>query len=491
MRDANRHLKCTLLLALAVAAIALTGCASARERNSFNEWKAQTETRHVSVKGESADHELPVLDEHAILSDYLTYAALRNPGLEAAFNRWKAALEKILQVRTLPDPRFNYGYFIQEVETRVGPQRHRFGISQTFPWFGKLRLRGETALEEADAMQHQYEAAKLKLFYAVKNAYYDYYYLGRSIAVTEENIGLLRQFEEMARSKYEAGKALYADVIKAQVELDKLRDRLRTLRDLEGPTLAKLNAALNRPSEAKLPWPKSIPGDHIPLDDKDVESALVESNPELKSLDSQAEKEKKAIQLARREFFPDLTLGIDYIETGEAIMPSTKDSGKDPVIFMASINLPIWQGKYRSGVREARARYDAVTSQRTDRANALSSEVKMALFQYRDAARQIELYRDALIPKATQSLKVSQRAFEAGKVDFLSLIDAQRVLLEFELVYERALANHAQRYAEIEMLVGRDLDALSRGGQQATNPSDFSSDTEPKKEPSHANEENN
>jgi outer membrane protein TolC len=97
------------------------------------------------------------------LSNYLTEAAQNNPGLEAAFNQWKAALEKVPQIKALPDPRFSYSYFIEQVETRVGPQRQRVGISQVFPMFGKLKLRGGMAMDAAEAERQKYEQAKLNL----------------------------------------------------------------------------------------------------------------------------------------------------------------------------------------------------------------------------------------------------------------------------------------------------------------------------------------
>ena len=297
---------------------------------------------------------LPELTDHSTLGDYLGYAALNNAELKSAFNRWKAELERVEQVQTLPDPRFNYGYFIQSVETRVGPQKHQVGVSQMFPWFGKLRLRGNAAMEMADAAQEQYERTKLMLFYRVKEGWYEYYYLGRAIAVTTDNRDLVAQFEQIAKAKYEADTAMYSDVIKAQTELDKLNDRLRSLQDLQGPVVAQLNAALNRPFDAALPWPKAAPEEHLSLDDKALIAEMRKGNPELKSLDFLAAKEKTGIALAKKDFFPDLTVGLNYSVTGEALNPDTPDSGKDPVMLGVSINMPLWQGKYRAEVREAR-----------------------------------------------------------------------------------------------------------------------------------------
>ena len=136
---------------------------------------------------------------------------------------------------------------------------------------------------------------------------------------------------------------------------------------------------------------------------------------------------------------------------------STPDNGKDPVVVMASVNLPIWHDKYRANQRRARARYLAALKERLGAENALASEVHLGLYEFRDAHRKINLYRDSLIPKAEQSLKVTQAAFMADKADFLDLIDTQRMLLEFQLLYERALTNSAQRLAQLEMLIGREL----------------------------------
>lgn len=407
--------------------------------------------------GNSPIRNLPDIDQASTLADYLKYAALNNPGLEAAFNQWKAGLERVTQVTSLPDPRFNYAYYIEEVETRVGPQRQKLGISQTFPWFGKLKLKGNAALEAANAEKEQYEKTKLQLFYRVKSAYYEYYYLGRSVAITKEHIKLLTNLESVARTRFKTGQASHTAVIQAQVELGKLDDGFRTLESLREPIVAKLNAALNRPSDDSLPWPQTIPYDSPAFTDKEAFEWLAERNPDLNRLDFLAEKEQFAIKLARKNYYPDITVGLDYIDTDEALMPDTPDSGKDPVIAKASVNIPIWFRKYRAAETEARLRHTAVQEQRVDTENQLEADLKLALYHFRDAARKIALYRDTLIPKANQSLKVAQQGFQAGKVSFISLIDAQRLLLEFQLAYERALADRAKRVAEIETLVNKDL----------------------------------
>ena len=406
---------------------------------------------------ESQAEKLPGLEENATLGDYLAYAALNNAGLKAAFLRWKAAREKITEVESLPDPRFTYAYFIREVETRVGPQRQKFGLSQTLPWLGTRKLRSHAASEAAQAEKQRYEAAKLKLFYRVKEAYYEYYYLARAIAVTQENLNLVRYAESVARTAYTAGETDHADVIRSQVELGKLEDRLRTLDDLREPIVAGLNAALNRPTSAPIAWPRRTNVETIAFTQDEVLAWLKENNPELRAVDSLAAREKWNIDLAKKEHYPDMTFSLETIDTDEAAMAGVEDSGKNPVIAMLSINIPLWLKKYQAEERQAEARYRAWVLERSDQENRLEADVKLALYKYRDAQRKIDLYKNTLTPKADQSLRVNIQAYKAGKGTFLDVIDAARTILDFQLACERAFADRAQRLAEVEMIVGMEL----------------------------------
>ena len=455
---------------LTVLLLGTAGCASDAQQHAFDEWiRMDSEAyggRHAAALGSdqrpstlaaarsqtAATHDLA---EDAALEDYLRYAGMHNPGLEAAFNQWKAALERIPQVRSLPDPRFNYRYFIENVETRVGPQRQAFGLSQTFPWFGKLALRGGVALEEARATQARYEAKKQRLFYDVKRAYYEYYYLARGIAVVEENYRLVKYLEGVARTRFKAAAAQHPDVIRAQVELGKLDDQLRSLKDLRGALAARLNAVLNRPIDTPIPWPKTIPEAVGKLDGAALGKSLRLTNPELQALQHEIAKHRTGISLAKKEYYPDITVGVDYVDTAKrgGVSPPS-DSGQDAVAAGFSINLPIWRGKYDAGVRESFARFGAATKTRIDRQNLLAADLATAIYHYDDAARKIDLYRDTLVPKAQQSVKATEASFRAGQSTFIDLIDAERVLLQFQLAYERALTDGATRLAEIEMLVG-------------------------------------
>ncbi len=454
-----KKIKITAILGI-FSILVVSGCAPEDRQTEFEHYSwsgSDAVDNAISTEIAPETPRLPELTENSGLSDYLAYAALNNPGLEAAFNRWRAALDRVPQVKSLPDPRFNYKYFIEEVETRVGPQQQSFGISQLFPWFGKPGLRGGVAGQAANAARQRYEAAKRKLFLEVKDAYYEYYYLAKSIAVTKENVSLIKHLESVAQSRYKAAAGTHPDVIRAQVEMGKLEDRYRTLLDLQQPIVARLNAALNRPVESDIPSPTEIQFDHVDVADRELLARLVTENPELKALDFEITQNKKSIELAKKDYFPDFTFGLNLIDTDDSPVGNPSGNGKDPVIASVSINIPLWREKYAAGVREARSRYFAARGQRRQKANSLSSQLKMVLYSFRDAERKIDLYRDALLPKARESLKVTESGFRAAKGSFTDLIDAQRILLEFALSYERALADRSQSLAKLEMLVGQEI----------------------------------
>lgn len=398
-----------------------------------------------------------MLPDEPTIDDYIAYAEQNNPAIRAARERWHAALERVRQARSLPDPRLSFGEFVESVETRVGPQEWNATLSQTFPWFGTLGLRGDAARSGAAMAAQQVEALRLKIIYQLKHDYYEYYYLARAVGVSEENVQLVADLEEVARTAYAAGRVPQAAVIKAQVELEKLRDRLRTLSEQRIPVAAKINALLGREADAPLPWPQVLPDDDEILPAAELLNQLRTANPELRALAHAANRASRAEALARKARYPDLTLGVTYVSTGDAVMPNVAGSGKDPVMVMLSVNLPVWGGRNRAVIREARAQLESAIAERGDRENMLVAELEMALFKYNDAVRKITLYRDTLVPQAKQSLNVTQQAFTAGTVAFLDLIDAQRTLLEIQLMAERALVDRAQQRAALDMLTGRGL----------------------------------
>jgi len=391
------------------------------------------------------------------LEDYLTFAALNNAGLKSAFEQWKAAVEQVPRFKSLPDPKFTYGYFIKEIETRTGPQRQRFSLMQTFPWFGVIEARTDTASAAAKAAHKRYEAAKLELFFKVKDSFYEYAYLGQAVEIAKQNLELLKHFEEVARTRYTAAAGSHPDIIRAQIELATLEDKLTSLEEMRMPVVTGLNSILNRKTDLSLPWPAREQFSLIKIDRPEVTAKMIANNPQLQALDFEVAAARARVELAKKKFYPDISIGVDWIQTDDALTSGIRDSGKDPVVAMLSLNLPIWTDSYKAAQIQAKAQMRSRSAKKVQSRNDLVAQLEKSLYEFEDAARKIRLYESILIPKAREMLEASEVAYRVGTIDFLSLTDAQQTLLEFELSYERAVTTNMQKLAQLEMLIGEDL----------------------------------
>jgi len=391
------------------------------------------------------------------LPAYLTEAAENNPKLQAAFNRWQATLQRIPQARSLPDPQLTLRGYLQPVETRTGPQQAGIGLSQTVPWFGTLDLKGERSALEAAVTKASLDAVKLDIFHAVKQTYYEYAYVTQAVKITREIIELVRYLESIARARYTAGASPHADVIRTQVELGKLQDRLATLRDWKRPLRSRLNAVMNRPVHQELAPPPEIPVMRLCMSGEELHAFIATSNPRLRAMDASAAAKQAGIKLAHKDYFPDLTFGLQTIVTGDARSPGVKNADEDPIIASLSMNLPLWQKTRDAAILEARSKLRAVQQDKEELGSSLHSDLEMTLYKYNDAERKIDLYQKTLIPKAEQSLGVSLEAFQTGQGSSLDLMDAEKTLLELKLAFLRSLADQAQQLAEMETIVGREI----------------------------------
>lgn len=435
-------------------AILMSGCESDRPA-AFGEYSHLSSAPAKAASESANEKNLPRLTEQSALADYLSFAALNNPGLEAAFERWKAAMEMIPQARALPDPQFTFRYFVVAQATRDGDMRFAFDLAQTFPWFGKLQLKGDMAAAEAKAAYMRYEAQRLAVFARVKDAYYEYRYVARATDIAKENVDRLKSIELIARAKYRNVTGSQPDLIRVQVELGKMEDELESMRDMRNPIAARLNAALGRPADA--PLPASLPvgdGDDTVAEGR-LQAWMEQSNPELKAMDADIAREIKGIALAGKDYYPDFMLGVSYdamVHARGVMMPP-----ENPIAVMVSVNVPIWWNKYAAGVRQAQARYNAAMKDKQDKTYSLGSDIRMESYNFRNARRKVVLYRDTLLPKADAALRSTLASYQTGAATFADLIDTQRTLLEFQLNYERAYADRRQALARLEAIAGRPL----------------------------------
>jgi outer membrane protein TolC len=425
-----------------VLTLLLSGCGGAGTYSS-QPYPMPAFSQNTSV-GPSSPVRRTTLNENSTLDDYLAYGLMSNLGLSASSERLQAATERVPQARSLPDPTFTYTY---------SADLDKYQAMQMFPWYGKRGLMGNMARADAEMQRYMYVSAQLKLAYEIKTAWYEYYYLGRSIAVTEENLALLKSLEAVVRSKYETGGAGNAALLMFQVEIARLEEEVRSLTDMRVTYVARLNAALGRASNSPVPWPKELPGTAVDIDEEAILESVVQTSPELASLDAAANMQRAALELAGKESRPDIALGVEYMDVKNPSMMGTEDS----FTGMLSLNIPIHPSRYSAAKREAQARLAAAEADKADRANMLMADLKMAFFGVRDTNRKIDLYQNVLVPKARQTYEVAQSTYITGKDGYLDVIEAERMLLELRFDYERAQVDRAERMAEIEMLYGKPL----------------------------------
>lgn len=400
------------------------------------------------------------LPSHPALADYERVLLTSNPTIRTAFAGWQAELKRIAYARGLPDPSINFGYFIQNVETAVGPQEYKLGIMQMIPWPGKLFVQGSIQVRKAEAayqrLRHEIEDQLLDL----RHLFYDAYYLERAIDITRWNLDLVKAWEKVIISRYRTGTARHANLVKTQIETIKLQDELETLYAGRQPLLAAFRALLNRSDIDRIHVPESLGYQPITYAKEEAASAVIENNPGLKEMLSFELAAGRGISRARMNYLPDFSIGIDKIFTGDrwnAAGQLVPESGKDPLVVMGSVSIPLWFYKQSAGIGVARHQKKKAGAQVEIRKNAVHVEFESIWFELEDAARKVILYGDVLIPKSLESLRSFEKAYAGDEADFLNLIDSQRLHLEFMLASEQALVRFHKARTRLEALTGRTL----------------------------------
>ena len=392
-----------------------------------------------------------------VLNVYLEEGARSNPGLQAAFARFDAALDKVPQARAWPDPRLSFAVFTVPVESRIGPQRMRYGVSQMLPWFGKRDFKASVAESEAAALLAQAQGVKLTLFRDIGAAYFEYAYLGKALESVKEELEILKYFESLVEARYTVSTASYADFTRIQVERARAEERIASLEDYRLPLSERLRTLLGRPAGEILPMPGSVPALDTGWDDERILKAIAENNLALAALDAKAEASDAAAALARREFFPDLTVGVESIYTDPPRMAGVVNEGKDPVAITFGINVPLDLEARQAAVRQARNSGRAARLERADRAAGLEAQASRLLFGLRDGSRRLEILSSTIVPKARQNLDASMDAYQAGKASMLDLLTAEKTLIELDLQRHRVLTDQAVRLADLDVLAGEEI----------------------------------
>lgn len=387
------------------------------------------------------------------LNPYLETAAANNPSLKVKFNEYMAALEKVPQVGALPDPTVAFGYFIQPVETRVGPQQAKISASQMFPWFGTLSSRENSVEALAKAKYEVFKEAKSKLFYDVKSTYYNLYFIHQAIDITNKNIDILASFKGLANIKVESGSASSVNAYRVQMEINDLENQLALLKDNAQVLSVKFNSFLNVDVNSNVQIAEKLTEVSL-LDKRSALDSVLINNNTLAAFDYQIEDLQYQQKTASKEGLPQFNIGFDYTFIGEG-SSTASNAGQDAFMFpKVGITVPLYRKKYKAKAQEVIYLQEAKTNEKFDKENTLTVLFESVWKDYQDALRRTSLYQEQE-ELAEKSLSILESEYATSNMNFEEILRMERKLLKYALEMQKATADKEAAVAFIQYLQGQ------------------------------------
>jgi outer membrane protein TolC len=435
--------------------LGLAGCSSDIERRTARELDRVEAQLAPLVDPQRASEPAPAVNLDGSIEAYVAYAYSNSPELRASFEAWRAASYGSDRVRRLPEPTLTYAAFVRSVETRVGPQQHKLGIMQWFPWPTRLTAAGKAEAYRAEAAQRRFDALALDIAAQVQHAYWELWLVDRQREVEKTQVVILEGLSQQLKFRMETGRADFGNVAQVDLGISRLRDAIAGLDETQRGASATLVETIGAPAGTATPVLPASPPVTLPTEETAALAADARSHPRVETMALHVDASKEDARAARANFAPSLGVGVDWIITGPAPDPSIADSGKDPVIVMGALKVPLWGGSYRAGVRQAEARGRMYRAREIAAMNTATADVERQLASVRDSARRVDLYRSTLVPQAETTYGSVAASFEAGRAGVAELLMAERDLLELHVARFGAEARHAAAWAELERIVGR------------------------------------
>jgi outer membrane protein TolC len=396
--------------------------------------------------GEGVDRELEAL---------LNEALQNNPEIVAAQKRYEAARQRPSQASSLPDPMFSPGYnsngrpwpgagLGMEPTSQIG-----FMVSQEFPLPGKRKLAGDIAVKEAEAEWQQYQQVQLSVVSRLKQAYYRRAFAFAAVDVIDRNLELLGKFLRITEARYAVGKAAQQDVLKAQTQISILETKKVQLEREKNARRAEINSLVNRSPGSPLPRPADLLPMPVPAKLEELYAAARENSPMLRRDEKMIQRAELAVNLARKEYYPDFTLNGGYYNMGG--MP-------DMYMFRADFKIPLYFfRKQRAAVTEqaqtlaqSRRTYEATNQN-------LHFRIQDDYLMAQASEQLVRLYGQSVIPQASLTLESSLSSYETGAVDFLTVFMNYITVVEYEMNYYEELQNFYLALARLEEMTARPL----------------------------------
>lgn len=383
-----------------------------------------------------------------------------NPNLAKMQARYEALAEIPSQLGALPDPMVSFNAMNFPADTydrdKEAMTQLQLGISQVFPFPGKLSLKEEAAEYDAKAAGHSVNELRLQLIKNVKSKWWQLHYMDRALETVNRNQDLLRQFITIAKTKYETGKGLQQDVLLSQLELSKLMDQNIRLQAIRRNQAIQLNILMDRPANNPISLPdkasKVMPG---LIDESALYQLAATTRPRLKQVETHIDAAQSRLDLARRGYYPDFKLGVTYGDRAGDNPQPRGGARADFVSVMVGVKVPLYAGqKQAKAVSQKSLELQKNRYELLDERGRVSAEIATAVTDYRRAKQQFSLFGSGIVPQAQQTVQSMLAGYQVSEVDFLNLVRSQMTLLNYELQYWKALSDARQALARLEAAVG-------------------------------------
>lgn len=396
----------------------------------------------------------PVADLDALLEAALA----NNPEIEASEAQWQMFVQKARQAGSFEDPMLMIGINNALIRDPLAFDRdpmtsRSIGLSQLVPFFGKRELARQGADLEALSARARYEERRLELAAMVKEFYARLFFIDQALDIVGRNLVVMDDMLRFTESRYGVGAGMQQDVLRAQVERSRMLDMQIGLQQQKRSLAAAMNRLLARPADTPIGIIPDLETPPVMHSAEELESLAAENRPLLAGLFSLAEKGKVDEELARKEFYPDFTFSVEYMQRE----PTMGEAGYDMYNASVTFNLPVQRQRRHAMVAEAKAATRMAQAEVNDLRNAIVSGIADLLAKLERSAQLIELYRTGVIPQAARSFEAAQIAYGNNQVDFQMMLESLLSLFNDEREYYDALADYRMNLARLEALVGSEL----------------------------------
>jgi cobalt-zinc-cadmium efflux system outer membrane protein len=385
------------------------------------------------------------------LEEYFQIAAENNPGLKAKYKAFEAAMEKIPQVGSLQDPSLSFGYFISPVETRVGPQKARFSLTQMFPWFGTLRAQEDVASLMAEAKYQEFLDAKNQLYNQLAAVYYPLLETHELIAIEQENLRILETYYSLSTSKFENGQGSLADALRVDIMIQASKTNIDVLKMKIKGNNSWFNSLLSRSHDSPVEISEKL---EISAADWMVLPDSIQTNPLLESMDLKIQASEASVLVAQKQGMPKLGAGVDYVLVGERKDMVIPDNGKNVLMPMVTMSLPIFRGKYKGAQKEAELMQESYKLEKEELNNKLYGSYYRYSSDMQIQDGLISLY-DKQVVTSEQTLELLYNGYSNSGKDFEEVLRVQQQLLEFQKMKLKAMVAYQTSLAQINYVTAK------------------------------------